>query len=330
MSGWNGTSNWESGIDWNLVIERNVRLLGPIVATLCIMAGLPVSSPRWARREAVAAGYEKPQNGLFERPSARSHSGGPGSARLASSSPRWGEDGPARRGAAEALAGPGEGDLSPTLPRRVHRAVYRLLRAAEAAVRRLIIVVGRDMVAAAPALPPVQPKRGPLVTHVPIVVPGLGLALGPAAAETPAQPTAQRKLSFPLLDPLPDPDAPPFHIRSSGVPRISIPGWTPLFAIAPKHDPSPNDPIDAGYLRLRLEALSRALGDLPRQAMRLARWRARCEALRKTGRAGSVSPLRPGRAYGLHRPGSPRREHEVDDVLRDLHYFAYEARRDTS
>nr|WP_295468777.1 hypothetical protein [Mesorhizobium sp.] len=288
MSSWDEVS--DGGIDWDLVIERNVRLLGPIITTLCIMAGLAFSSPL------------------------------------------VGEDGSARRGKAEALAGPGEGDLaSPTLPRRVHRAVYRLLRAAEAAVRRLIVVVGRDMVAAKPALPPLRPNRGPLVTHVPIVVPGLGLALGTAAeTEASVEATAQRKLSFPLLDPLPDPDAPPFHIRTSGVPRISIPGWTPLFAIAPRHDPSPNDPIDAGYLRLRLEALSRALGDLPRQAMRLARWQARCTALRKTGRAGRLSPLRPGRAYGLHCPGSPRAEHAVDDVLRDLHYFAWEARRDTS
>lgn len=114
------------------------------------------------------------------------------------------------------------------------------------------------------------------------------------------------------------------------MPRISFPGWTPLFPIAPKHEPLPNDPIDAGYLRLRLDALSRALCDLPRQAMRLARWQARREALRKAGRPGRLSPLRPGPAYGLRRPGSPRPEHEIDDILRDLHYFAWEARRDTS
>ena len=95
MSSWDETSDWDGGIggiDWDLVIERNVRLLSGIVATLCVMAGLVLSSPRRARREAVAEGHEKPQNGLFERPSARSHSGGPG---------------PARRGKAEALAGPG-------------------------------------------------------------------------------------------------------------------------------------------------------------------------------------------------------------------------------
>jgi len=283
-------------IDWQLVIERNVRLLGRIVDMLCVMA------------------------------------------RCASSSPLEGEDGSARRGEAEALAEPGEGYLSPalTLPRHLHRAVYRLLRPAEAAMRRLIIVVARDMVAAAPSLPPLQPKCGPLLVHTSIC---LGLALAPAAAiEMPvAPPATTRKLSFPLLDPLPDPTAPPFRIRTSGVPRISIPGWTPLFPVAPRREPSPDDPIDAGYIRLRLEALARALDDLPGQARRFARWRARRDAVLALNRQGPgrlhrLSPLRPGRAWGLRRPGSPRREHEVDDVLRDLHYFAFEAmeRHDTS
>jgi hypothetical protein len=296
VSVWDTASGGDSGIDWDGVIERNVRLLGPIVATLFVMAG------------------------LFERPSARSPGEGPG---------------PARRGEAEALAGPGEGDFSPALPspilpRRVHRAVYRLLRAAEAAVRRLIVVVGRDMVATEPVLPPLSQTSGPLVRQVKV---NLGLAHAPAAGtQAAAEPAAPRALAFPLLDPLPDPTRPPFLLRTSGVPRISVPGWTPLYPIAPRHEPAPNDPIDAGHLRRRLEALSRALADLPRQALRLARWRARCEALRKARRLHRVAPLRPGRAYGIHRPGSPRPEHPIDDILRDLHYFAWEAqeRRDTS
>ena len=291
MSVWDGTNDRQSVIDWDLVIERNVRLLGRVIASLFAMAGLDA-------RGLGARG----QFTFF---------------------PQEGSDD-------DGFALAEKSKLSPalTLPRRVHRAVYRLLRAAEAAVRRLIVVVGRDMVAAEPALAPLQPNRGPLVTHIP-VRPGLGLACA-APAEVPSEPAAVRRLAFPLLDPLPDPTAPPFHIRTSGVPRISFPGWTPLFPVAPRHEPSPDDPIDAGYLRRRLDALASALSDLPRQAMRLARWQARCEALRKARRLHRISPLRPGRAYGLRRPGSPRPEHEVDDVLRDLHYFAWEARRDTS
>ena len=43
-------------------------------------------------------------------------------------SPLAGEDGPARQGKAEPLAGPDEG--WPTLPRHLHRAILRLLRPA--------------------------------------------------------------------------------------------------------------------------------------------------------------------------------------------------------
>ena len=56
-------------------------------------------------------------------------------------SPLAGEDGSARRGEAEALAEPGEKAPAPTLPRHLHRAILRLLRPAESAVRRLIIVM---------------------------------------------------------------------------------------------------------------------------------------------------------------------------------------------
>ncbi|SMH51803.1 hypothetical protein [Mesorhizobium australicum] len=272
-------------IDWDGVIERNVRLLREIVATLAAMAGLDLS---------LAA-----------------------------------EHGSAGRGGT--LAGPGQAYLlRPTLPRWVHRAVFRLLRPAEAAVRRLVIVAARDMVAPMPVLPAVARKGGPLVAHIPV---SLGLALAPAAADAPAAvPAAPGRLSFPLLDPLPDPTAPPFRIRASGVPRVFIPGWTTPFPVAPRQEPSRNDPLEAGYLRRRVAALSRALEDLPGQARRLARWRARRDAFRKAGRIHRLTTLRPGRAYGLHRPGSPRRLHAVDDVLRDLHYFAYEAqeRWDTS
>ncbi|MCO5160745.1 MAG: hypothetical protein M9939_06395 [Mesorhizobium sp.] len=320
MSVWDTARGGDSGIDWDLVIERNVGRLGPLVATLCVMAGLSAQRPD-ARGQFTffpvsgrfAGGEEQGPVDLAQAANALSHSEGPGAddARLA-------------------LAEKSRLSPAPTLPRRVHRAVYRLLRAAEAAVRRLIVVVGRDMVAAEPVLPPLPQDSGPLVRQIEV---DLGLAHAPAAeTQAPAEPAAPRALAFPLLDPLPDPTAPPFLLRTSGVPRISVPGWTPLFSVAPKHEPSPNDPIDACYLRLRLDALASALADLPGQAMRLARWRARCAALRKARRLHRVAPLRPGRAYGIHRPGSPRPEHEIDDILRDLHYFALEAteRRDTS
>ena len=42
----------------------------------------------------------------------------------------------------------------------------------------------------------------------------------------------------------------------------------------------PNDPVDATRLGLRFAALVSALDDLPRQAKRCARWRARRDAIR--------------------------------------------------
>jgi hypothetical protein len=82
--------------------------------------------------------------------------------------------------------------------------------------------------------------------------------------------------------------------------------------------------VDAARLRLRLAALARALADLPHQARRLARWRAR-RVPGPGGRPGS--PLRRGHPPGWRqRPGR-----HVDQVLRECHLLALDAlRSDTS
>ena len=109
-------------------------------------------------------------------------------------------------------------------------------------------------------------------------------------------------------------------------PRISFPGATdrrprPL-------PPTPDDPLDATRLGLRLRALASALDDLPKHARRFARWRARRDRAVAAGRVRRLSPLRPGRP-----PGSSRRSGwEVHEILADLQWFAREAleRPDTS
>ena len=104
-------------MDWNAAIEKNRAALKRVLAMLVAMAGLD--------------GF---------------------------SSPLAGEDGSARRGRAEPPAEPGEGcshGLPVTLPRHLHRAVLALLRPAEAAARRLIIVAARGLVV---ALPPARPR----------------------------------------------------------------------------------------------------------------------------------------------------------------------------
>ena len=84
--------------------------------------------------------------------------------------------------------------------------------------------------------------------------------------------------------------------------------------------PSPDDPIDATRLGLRLAGIGRALADLPKAARRFARWKARRDA----GLIRRVSPLRRGLAPGLNWATSRRSTHEVHEVLKDMQYFARE------
>lgn len=151
-----------------------------------------------------------------------------------------------------------------TLPRRLHRLVLRLLRPAEAAVRRLVIVAARGVFVALPASR--RPRR-----------PGLkSLPLRGAGTRAVRQNTgaviASRRLSLPLLDP------PRRSGRRrpvlAGVPRISVPGYSVPFRPAPRRLPLPDDPVDATRLGLRLAVLGRVLDDLPAHARRFARWRA--------------------------------------------------------
>ena len=88
--------------------------------------------------------------------------------------------------------------------------------------------------------------------------------------------------------------------------------------------PPPDGLVDAERLIRRLEALKLALEDLPGQARRLARWRARRE---NAPSPKFKSPLRPGRPPGYRR----KPVHLVDDVLTECHGLACDAMRpDTS
>ena len=227
-------------------------------------------------------------------------------------------------------------DRPTTLPRHLHRAVLGLLRPAEAAVRRLIIVAARGIVV---ALPPARPRKPEPVQSVPRNGIGTGIVM-PRGFRPGHSRAAPRSLALPLFDPLPRWGASP-RPGPSGVPRISIPGLTKPFPVP--RAPSPDDPIDAARLALRLGALGCALDDLPREARRFARWRARAaDAARKPDAAGAqkgngrdaagaqdrkqragrfrrVWPLRPGRPPG----GQRRPRHEVHDILSVVHGLAF-------
>ena len=155
-----------------------------------------------------------------------------------------------------------------------------------------------------------------------------------------------RPLSFQLLDPLRQPFRRPRRVANS-VPRLFVPGFTQRFPVAERRPPSPGDPVDATRLGRRLEALASALDDLPRQARRFARWRARRDGLRAQNRgrdaAGAqngnhreapgqgpnravirrVWPLRLGRPPGQHPSYGRRAVHEVYDVLSVVQGLAF-------
>ncbi len=199
------------------------------------------------------------------------------------------------------MAGFGRGGTA-LLPRNVCRALLILLRPAESAARRLIVMAAR----------------------------GLVVTLRPARAfpsGTALYRDAERVAAFCLIDPLKRFAPQGFEWGRKEVqvlPRISVPGlFDPVFP-APKPLASDDDPISPDAIRRRLLALRHALDTLPRQAKRLARWRARL-GLKKIAR---LSPFRPGFAPGLHRT----RPREIDAILGDCHYFAREAwyRPDTS
>jgi hypothetical protein len=186
------------------------------------------------------------------------------------------------------------------LPRPLHRAVLRVLRPAESAVRRLIVIAARGLkVKPAPSRPMPQ---GPIERG------------------------GRQRLAFRLFDPRKR--FAPQH-REAGPraqPRIHIFGSDPRVtalwpAPAPRAvaaAPPDNGHIDASRLCLRLEALKLALDDLPRQARRLVRLRAKREKLPSLR---FKSPLRPGRPPGHRRIPV----HEVDHLLAECHGLARDA-----
>jgi hypothetical protein len=195
------------------------------------------------------------------------------------------------------------GGVAAFLPRHVYSAALILLKPAESAVRRLIIIAARGLA--------VKLKLG-AVRPFPA-----GLALKKDAGRVPA---------FCLIDPLKRFAPEDFEwgkAKQQVLPRISVPGlFDPVFPQLPGLDTG--DMVASASLGRRVQALRFALDNLPREARRLARWKARREVARQSGAApkpGRLSPFRPGFAPGYHRS----KPQEVDDILSECHHFAREA-----
>jgi hypothetical protein len=188
----------------------------------------------------------------------------------------------------------------PRMPRPLHRALLRVLVPAESALRRLIVFAAQGLTVtlkpASSAHPRLPPQRG---------------GTGKGRASPPP---------FQLLDPKTRSPRPPRR-RKRAEPRITfiphdpricaLPEWQPK----PKPKPVPDGLVDPKRLCRRLAALQRALANIPRQAKRLARWRARQEQKQPLR---TISPLRPGPPPGYRK----RWQHEVDDILAECHDLA--------
>ncbi|MEX0954859.1 MAG: hypothetical protein WDZ83_06570 [Rhizobiaceae bacterium] len=184
------------------------------------------------------------------------------------------------------------------LPRHLHAHVLRILRATEAAIRRLVVIAARDVaVTVRPGGGAFQPdfcrKRNEA-------------ADAPATLGIPA---------FPLLDPLRKFSFDPPRRASKFFPRICVVGYSEPAPLPEKPVLSFDDPINATGIHRRLLSSRRALENLPAQARRLARWKARNKL--KPG-PGRVSPLRMGRPPGRRK----RSIHAVDDILKECHALA--------
>lgn len=246
------------------------------------------------------------------------------------------------------MDGPSPVVPAPTLPRRLHRAVLRLLRPAESAARRLIIVaaraLGRELQAATRETSATPaggradpPPRRPAPKSAIAALRRLGIAVVVPPGVVAAAPAPRRvsaTFALPLCDP-PRSLAPRRRtVPPHAAPRIlNVDGAAP-HRLPPK--PPPRDRVDATRLFQRLAALGAALDDLPGQARRFVRWQARrARALAREQakapagakaplRCRRLTPLRFGRPPGL-RARARASDDEGQDILRDMDWFARHA-----
>jgi hypothetical protein len=200
----------------------------------------------------------------------------------------------------EDLALKAEGEPRRTLPRHLHAYALRILLATEAAIRRLVVIAAREIA----VLPRPAGERPDFA------------AFRKGIRQEPAGASALRIPAFPLLDPLKRYSFKPPRRYSKSFPRICVPGFTEPAPIPVKPVLRPDDPVDATGLCRRLLSSRRALANLPREARRLARWKARDKI--KPGPRRVVPPLRIGRPPG----GRKHPTHAVDHILNECQALA--------
>lgn len=208
-------------------------------------------------------------------------------------------------------------DAPVMLPRQQWFSVNRILRTAESALRRLILVVAMGLKATGQDSMPARPEKPGKA-----VKPGRPPESRAGPVHTGAMAPAKAPRAFRLFDPRKTFDGPDKR-------RHIIPDWRApriLFLDAPFRS-MPTKPcfpvhgslIPARSLVSRLMAMSRALEDIQCAARRLLRQQARRRADRAARRP--VCPVRPGLPPAWRaKPG-----HEADLILRDCQFMALDA-----
>jgi len=207
-------------------------------------------------------------------------------------------------------------DAAVPIARRLRLAALVLLRPAESAVRRLIVVAAEGLSRSGRAAPSRPPRPFPL---------SLASAAAGGAGRAPAFRLFDRPKRFGRA----------LRVAPRGEPRIRSFWSGPLLpqpTISPPATPhstsrpDPDAPVESCGLRLRLAALEFALADIPRQARRLVR-RLDRQTARQAPRGARRAPLRIGRPPGWRRDAT----RGVDVALRECHGLAMQAlRADTS
>lgn len=189
-----------------------------------------------------------------------------------------------------------------SLPRHILAAILVVLRPAESAVRRLILLVARCG------------KSGSVCESRRVADVGLAARLQAWGKLCPSF----RAPTFALFDTLKSFAAdevwnvdPAARIRFRSGFDTDLDPASGFRALADSQEPIP-----AAHILHRLAAISRALDNLPRQARRLVRWRARRNAaLTGPFKPMRITQFRPGLLPGWRQ----RPVHEIDHVLRECH-----------
>jgi hypothetical protein len=197
-----------------------------------------------------------------------------------------------------------DGGILTTLPYHLYRKALLVLRPAEVAVRRLIMIAAYDM-----ELRGFNLSRRAPVNGLPLKD-GAELAGEVVLVRRKIDEQGQRLPTFNLIDPL----------RTFGgeQPDYSSFGQGTM----DEQDPQKFAPIPATGLGRRLWALKHALNTIEKQARRLTRWYGQRDAALEQNRPHRLSPLRPGPPPHYQK----RSQNEVEMVLKECHALALYAR----